>query len=59
MRAARGARVCAAAARSGAAILRTRGLPELGLDSYMAGGTPAQWFDVLVHRQEVAPALPA
>lgn len=37
------------------APIRTRGLPDRGPDSYMAGGTLAQWFDVIVHRQEVTP----
>jgi erythromycin esterase len=41
------------------APLRTRGLPEGGPDSYMAGGSLAQWFDVVVHRQELTPARPA
>jgi erythromycin esterase-like protein len=41
------------------APLKTRGLPEGGRDSYMTGGTLAQWFDVLVHRQQVTPAPPA
>jgi erythromycin esterase len=34
---------------------RTRGIPEDGHESYVAGGTPAQWFDVIVHRQVVSP----
>jgi erythromycin esterase-like protein len=41
------------------APIRTRGLPDRGPDSSMAGGTPAQWFDVIVHRQEVTPVQPA
>jgi len=40
------------------APIRTRGLPDGGPDSYMAGGSLAQWFDVIVHRQELAPAQP-
>lgn len=36
----------------------TRGYPEAGLSSTMSGGTLADWFDVLVHRQEVSPATP-
>jgi erythromycin esterase len=36
----------------------TRGLPERGSDAYLAGGSLAQWFDVIVHRQELTPALP-
>ena len=42
-----------------AAPIRTRGLPDRGPDSYMAGGSLAQWFDVIVHRQELTPAQPA
>jgi erythromycin esterase-like protein len=38
--------------------IRTRGLPDAGPDSYMAGGSLAQWFDVIVHRQELTPAQP-
>ncbi|GIF00515.1 erythromycin esterase family protein [Paractinoplanes rishiriensis] len=34
---------------------RTRGLPAAGAESYLAGGSPGQWFDVLVHRQVVTP----
>ena len=34
----------------------TRGLPEGGPDAHMAGGTLAQWFDLIVHRQTVTPA---
>jgi hypothetical protein len=40
------------------APIRTRGLPDRGPDSTMSGGTLAQWFDVIVHRQEVTPVLP-
>ena len=40
------------------APIRTRGLPDGGPDSYMAGGSLAQWFDVIVHRQELTPAQP-
>ena len=36
------------------APLRTRGLPGQG--PYLAGGTLAGWFDVLVHRQRITPA---
>jgi erythromycin esterase len=36
--------------------LVTRGVPEAGHGSTMSGGTPAGWFDLLVHRQEVSPA---
>lgn len=38
-----------------AAPITTRGLPDRGPDSHMTGGTPGQWFDVIVHRQEVSP----
>jgi erythromycin esterase-like protein len=41
------------------APIKTRGLPDRGPDSYMAGDTLAQWFDVIVHRQELTPAQPA
>lgn len=37
---------------------RTRGLPDAGPASYIDGGSLAQWFDVIVHRQEVTPATP-
>jgi erythromycin esterase-like protein len=40
------------------APIRTRGLPDGGPGSFMAGGTLAQWFDVIVHRQELTPAEP-
>lgn len=33
----------------------TRGLPNFGTGSVMIGGTAAQWFDVVVHRQDVTP----
>lgn len=33
----------------------TRGLPNFGSGSVMTGGTAAQWFDVVVHRQDVTP----
>ncbi|SMC66232.1 erythromycin esterase family protein [Kibdelosporangium aridum] len=39
------------------APIKTRGLPDRGPGSYMAGGALAQWFDLLVHRQEVTPTL--
>jgi erythromycin esterase-like protein len=39
--------------------ITTRGLPDRGPDSSMDGGSPAQWFDVIVHRQDVTPVLPA
>ena len=41
------------------APIRTRGLPDRGLNSSMSGGTLAQWFDVIVHRQELTPTQPA
>lgn len=37
----------------------TRGLADSGPDGYMTGGTLAEWFDVIVHRQEVTPVRPA
>jgi erythromycin esterase-like protein len=40
------------------APLKTRGLPDGGPDSHMAGGSLAQWFDVIVHRQELTPVQP-
>ena len=42
-----------------AAPIRTRGLVESGHASFMSGGTLAQWYDVIVHRQEVTPVRPA
>ena len=39
--------------------IRTRGLPDRGPNSSMSGGTLAQWFDVIIHRQELTPAQPA
>ena len=41
------------------APIRTRGLPDRGPNSSMSGGTLAQWFDVIVHRQELTPTQPA
>ena len=35
---------------------RTRGLPEGGHESYLTGGTPRQWLDIVVHRRLVSPA---
>ncbi len=35
--------------------IETRGLPNFGPDSSMTGGSLGQWFDVLIHRQEVTP----
>jgi erythromycin esterase len=40
------------------APVTTRGLSDRGPDSYMTGGSLAEWFDVIVHRQEVTPVLP-
>jgi hypothetical protein len=37
---------------------KTRGLADRGPDSYMDGGTLAQWFDIIVHRQELSPCSP-
>lgn len=34
----------------------TRGLPNFGPDSSIDGGALAQWFDIIVHTQEVTPA---
>jgi erythromycin esterase len=42
-----------------AAPIRTRGLADRGPGSYMAGGSLRQWFDMIVHRQELTPARPA
>ena len=36
--------------------IRTRGLPDRP-GSYLDGGSPAQWFDVIVHRQQVTPSV--
>jgi len=33
----------------------TRGLPQAGPDSTISGGTAAQWFDLIVHTQQVTP----
>jgi erythromycin esterase-like protein len=38
--------------------VRTRGLAHTGPDSYLAGGSLAQWFDVVVHRQRITPVRP-
>jgi erythromycin esterase-like protein len=40
------------------APVRTRGLPDRGPGSHLAGGALADWFDVIVHRQEVTPTVP-
>ena len=40
------------------APLTTRGLPEYGDRSIAYGGTLREWFDVVVHTQEVTPAHP-
>jgi erythromycin esterase len=37
----------------------TRGLADSGPDGYVTGGTLAQWFDILIHRQQVTPSVPA
>jgi len=34
---------------------RTRAIPEGGHGSYLIGGTPRQWFDLVVHRQVSSP----
>jgi erythromycin esterase-like protein len=36
--------------------IQTRGFADSGPESSMSGGSLAQWFDVIVHRQEVSPA---
>lgn len=36
----------------------TRGYPELGTASTMTGGTPAEWYDVLVHTRTVTAMTP-
>ncbi|MFY1693065.1 erythromycin esterase family protein [Plantactinospora sp. WMMB782] len=36
----------------------TRGVPEAGPGSTMSGGTPAQWYDALVHIQRVTASTP-
>ncbi len=36
--------------------LTTRGLPQGGPAGYIDGGSLAEWFDVLVHTQDVHPA---
>lgn len=40
--------------------VKTRGFVEADppYESYMSGGTLAQWFDVIIHRQTVTPAKP-
>jgi erythromycin esterase len=38
--------------------IETRGLPEAGHESTMYGGALRQWYDVVVHCQEVTPARP-
>jgi erythromycin esterase-like protein len=42
-----------------AAPIKTRGLSHHPTGSYMDGGTLGQWFDVIVHRQQVTPTQPA
>ncbi|RZQ61456.1 erythromycin esterase family protein [Amycolatopsis suaedae] len=37
----------------------TRGMAHAGPESYVDGGSLGQWFDVIVHRQEVTPMRPA
>ncbi|QBS40007.1 hypothetical protein DMB37_07545 [Nocardia sp. CS682] len=41
-----------------AASVETRGLAHCGPDSFMDGGSLGQWFDMIVHRQEISPAVP-
>jgi len=38
------------------ALIKTRGQPSVGLDSITTGGSVAQWFDLIIHRQRVTPA---
>jgi hypothetical protein len=38
--------------------ITTRGRPDGGPDAHMAGGTLAECFDVIIHRQNVTPAAP-
>jgi erythromycin esterase len=40
------------------APMLTRGDPASGVDSTATGSTPEDWYDVLVHSQEVGPATP-
>jgi erythromycin esterase-like protein len=35
-----------------------RGLPDRGPDGFLDGGSPAEWFDVVVHVQTATPAAP-
>jgi len=37
---------------------RTRGLPEYGVSSYMTGGSPSEWFELVIHTREVTPTHP-
>jgi len=39
--------------------IKTRGFADSGPGSYMTGGSLAQWFDVIIHRQELTPVQPA
>jgi erythromycin esterase len=36
----------------------TRGIPAAGTTSTMAGGTPREWYDALVHTQQVSASTP-
>jgi Erythromycin esterase len=38
--------------------IETRGLADSGPGGYMTGGSLAQWFDLIVHRQTVSPSAP-
>jgi len=38
--------------------ITTRGLPQAGPRSHMSGGTLGEWFDLIVHRQQVTPTRP-
>lgn len=48
--------------RPGAALaygpIKTRGLTHAGPDSYLDGGSLGDWFDMIIHRQEVTPSAP-
>ncbi|MGW4844341.1 erythromycin esterase family protein [Nocardia brasiliensis] len=37
--------------------IKTRGLAHAGAGSFIDGGSPIEWFDLIVHRQEITPAV--
>jgi erythromycin esterase len=39
--------------------IETRGFANAGPESSMSGGSLAQWYDLIVHRQDVTPAAPS